>query len=79
MVKHMKFGQFFKTTPLYKEYIILTLVAKGYTDKEISHILKISERTIQTYISYIVSGLNACNRTNAVVRYMQQHPRWKIE
>ena len=58
---------------------ILTLVAKGYTDKEISHILKISERTIQTYISYIVSGLNPRNRTNAVVRYMQQHPRWKIE
>ena len=58
---------------------ILTLVAKGYTDKEISYILKISERTIQTYISYIVSGLNARNRTNAVVLYMQQHPRWKIE
>ena len=58
---------------------ILTLVAKGYTDKEISHILKISERTIQTYISYIVSGLNARNRTNAVVRYRQQPPRWKVE
>ncbi len=58
---------------------ILTLVAKGYTDKEISQILKISERTIQTYISYIVSDLNARNRTNAVARYMQQHPRWNIE
>lgn len=58
---------------------ILTLVAQGYTDKEIGQILRISVRTVQTHISFIVSDLSARNRTNAVALYMQQHPQWKIK
>lgn len=61
-----------------KKVKILTLVAKGYTDKEISQKLQISKRTIQTHISAILLTLNARNRTNAVALYKHYHPRWDI-
>jgi DNA-binding NarL/FixJ family response regulator len=56
---------------------ILTLLAQGYTDKEIALKLKISIRTVQTHISSILLSLNARNRVNAVVLYMTANPRWK--
>lgn len=61
-----------------KKLEILTLLARGYTDKEIAQNLKMSVRTVQTHISSILSTLNARNRTNAVALYMQAHPRWRI-
>ena len=61
-----------------KKVKILTVVAKGYTDKEISQKLQISKRTIQTHISAILLALNARNRTNAVALYKHYHPRWDI-
>lgn len=57
---------------------ILTLLARGYTDKEIALKLKISIRTVQTHISSIMNGLNARNRVHAVALYMASHPRWKM-
>ena len=57
---------------------ILTLVAKGFTDKEISIKLQMSERTVQTHLSLILSKLNARNRTNAVALYKHYHPKWVI-
>ena len=41
-----------------KKLQILTLVAKGFTDKEISQKLQISERTVQTHLSSILLTLN---------------------
>lgn len=61
-----------------KKLQILTLVAKGFTDKEISQKLQMSTRTIQTHISSILLTLNARNRTNAVALYKHYHPRWDI-
>lgn len=61
-----------------KKLEILTLLARGYTDKEIAQKLNISIRTVQTHISSIMSELNARNRTNAVALYMRSHPRWRI-
>ena len=58
---------------------ILTLLARGFTDKEIAKKLNISIRTVQTHISSILNGLNARNRVNAVVLYMNSHPRWKVK
>ncbi len=58
---------------------ILTLLARGFTDKEIALKLNISKRTVQTHISSILTGLNARNRVNAVVLYMASHPRWKVK
>ncbi len=57
---------------------ILTLVAQGYTDKEIAYKLQISNRTVQTHLSNIIARLNARNRTNAVVLYLYSNPNWKI-
>lgn len=58
---------------------ILTLLARGFTDKEIALKLNISKRTVQTHISTILIGLNARNRVNAVAKYMASHPRWKVK
>ena len=57
---------------------ILAMVARGYTDKEISVELDISMRTVQTHISSIVSKLNARNRVNAVALYIHSNPGWKF-
>lgn len=57
---------------------ILTLVAQGYSDKEIGCLLKMSVRTVQTHISYIMAKLRARNRTHAVVLYLSSNPNWKI-
>lgn len=54
-----------------KKIKILTLLAQGFTDKEISQKLQMSTRTIQTHISSIVLSLNARNRVNAVALYIQ--------
>lgn len=61
-----------------KKLQILTLVAKGFTDKEISQKLQMSTRTVQTHISSIILGLNARNRVHAVVLYKHYHPSWNI-
>jgi len=57
---------------------ILTLVAQGYSDKEIACKLKMSIRTVQSHISNVIARLNARNRTHAVVLYMYANPNWKI-
>ncbi len=62
-----------------KEHAVLTLIACGFTDKEVASKLKISIRTVQTHMSSIMLKLNAKNRVNAVVVYMQLNPKWKIE
>ena len=61
-----------------REYDVLTLIALGFSDKEMAVELKISERTIQTYIVSIFAKLNARNRANAIFLYMRQHPNWDI-
>ena len=61
-----------------RRHVILTMVAQGYTDKEIACRLKVSTRTVQTHIAGIIATLNARNRTNAVVLYLYSNPKWKI-
>ena len=53
-----------KLTPRERE--VITLVAKGYIDKEISVKLKISARTVQSHIKFAMAKLQARNRSNAV-------------
>ena len=62
-----------------KDHDVLTLIACGFTDKEVALKLKISVRTVQTHISSILLKLQARNRVNAVVVYMHLNPKWKIE
>lgn len=59
-----------------KELEVLTLVALGYSDKEIGIKLKVGYGTVRTYIDRIVLKLNARNRTNAAVIYMAHNPNW---
>ncbi len=62
-----------------KEHDVLTLIACGFTDKEVALKLNISIRTVQSHLSSILLKLNARNRVNAVVVYMHLNPKWKIE
>ena len=58
------------------EHNILTLMARGFIDKEIGVQLGISVRTVQAHISSILIKLRARNRVNAVVVYMHKNPTW---
>ena len=46
-----------------KEVKVLTLVAMGYSDKEIGVELKIAYGTVRNHIDKVVLKLNAQNRT----------------
>jgi DNA-binding NarL/FixJ family response regulator len=50
-----------------READILRLIAVGYSNKEISAKLKLSEKTIKNYVSRIFSKLNVTARTQAAV------------
>lgn len=50
-----------------RERQILTYVADGNTNKQIAHILSISEQTIKNHVSAILRKLNANDRAHAVV------------
>ncbi len=57
-----------------KELRVLTLVAKGYSDKEIGVKLQISDRTVQTHLMRIILKLDAKNRVNAAVLFFIKNP-----
>ena len=58
-----------KITP--REYEIVKLLAKGFTDKEVAYELKISKRTVQTHVVRIILKLKAKNRVQAVTNYIK--------
>ena len=58
-----------KLTP--RENQIITLVADGYEDKEISAKLKISEWTIRTHLKSLFLKLEARNRSHAAAIYIK--------
>jgi DNA-binding NarL/FixJ family response regulator len=51
-----------------REIEILTLVAKGLTNKVVAYKLSISDRTVQGHIARIFEKLHAASRTDAVMR-----------
>ncbi len=51
-----------------REHEVLSLVAKGYTNKAIGVQLSISDRTVQGHIAHIFTKLQASSRTEAVMR-----------
>lgn len=57
-----------------RETQILTYVAEGNTNKEIAHILTISEQTIKNHVSAILRKLNANDRAHAVT--LALHRGW---
>lgn len=61
-----------------REHSILTLIARGYSDKEVGTTLNISKRTVQTHMGAILIKLQARNRVNAVAIYKHINPQWKV-
>ena len=51
-----------------REMEVLTLVAKGHTNKAIGYQLRISDRTVQGHLAIIFGKLHAASRTEAVMR-----------
>jgi two-component system, NarL family, response regulator LiaR len=51
-----------------RELEILTLIAKGYTNKAAALQLGISDRTVQGHLAHIFGKLQAASRTEAVMR-----------
>ena len=51
-----------------REFDVLRLVAKGYTNKSIGLQLSISDRTVQGHLAHIFTKLGATSRTEAVMR-----------
>ena len=61
-------------TPLtHREIQILSYIANGNTNKEVAHILGISDQTIKNHVSAILRKLNANDRAHAVAMAIQNH------
>lgn len=54
-----------------REDEIIAWVAEGRTNAEISRILAISPFTVKNHVQRIIKKLDASNRTEAAVRYLQ--------
>lgn len=55
-----------KLTP--REIEVLEHVREGFSNKLIGHMLGISERTVKSHLTFIMTKLNARDRTHAVVQ-----------
>lgn len=53
-----------------KELVVLTLIARGFSNTEIAGFLYLSPFTIRNRVELILEKLNAKNRANAVARAM---------
>ena len=56
-----------------REMEVLTMVARGYTNKAIGVQLGISDRTVQGHLAHIFAKLRAASRTEAVMRAVALH------
>jgi NarL family two-component system response regulator LiaR len=55
-----------------REVEVLQLVARGHSNREISGCLSISEATVRTHVSNILSKLNLCSRTQAALYALRE-------
>lgn len=53
-----------------RERELLTLISKGYSNKEIADKLSLTVETIRTYLKIIYEKMHVRSRTEAVVKYM---------
>ena len=56
-----------------REHEIVMLLCKGYSNKQISQQLFISETTVKTHISNILAKLNLHDRMQIVVHYYNKN------
>lgn len=55
-----------------REAEVLRLVAQGQSNREISHLLTISEATVRTHVSHILTKLNLSSRTQAALYALRE-------
>jgi two-component system, NarL family, response regulator LiaR len=55
-----------------REMDVLRLIAKGKSNKEIADSLVISEKTVKTHVSNILSKLHLADRTQAAIYALRQ-------
>ncbi len=55
-----------------RETEVLTLIARGYSNKEIANSLCIATRTVKAHVSNILSKLHAMDRTQAAIYAVRQ-------
>ena len=55
-----------------RELEILKYIAQGKTNQEIADVLVVSERTIRTHVSHILSKLHLANRTQAALYALRE-------
>jgi len=58
-------NQLINSTPTYRETEVLHKLAAGYSNREISHALSISENTVRVHVRNILDKLNVKNRYEA--------------
>jgi NarL family two-component system response regulator LiaR len=63
-------GSLDKLTP--REMDVLRLLAQGLSNRKIAAQLSINERTVKYHVSAILAKLEAANRTEAVMRAIEQ-------
>lgn len=59
-------GKKIKVTP--RQQDVLTLLTRGYSNKEIAQMLRLAEGTVKLHVTAILKVLGVSNRTKAVVR-----------
>lgn len=62
-----------------RETEIITLIANGFSDKEIAIKINISPRTIQTHVTRICLKLNARNRVHAVTKVFLKNIAYNLQ
>jgi len=60
-----------ETALTHRQEEVLQLLAQGYSNKQISHLLQIADTTVRAHVSEILHQLHAHNRTDAVVKAQQ--------
>lgn len=55
-----------------REVEVLQLVAQGQSNRQVATLLTISEATVRTHVSNILSKLNLCSRTQAALYALRQ-------
>jgi DNA-binding NarL/FixJ family response regulator len=63
-------GSLDKLTP--REMDVLRLLAQGLPNRKIAAQLSVNERTVKYHVSAILAKLEAANRTEAVMRAIEQ-------
>lgn len=59
-----------------REYHVLELISKGYTNKDIADALSLGEGTARNYVSSVFSKLDVSNRTEAATYFL--HQKWDV-